>query len=45
MSQVEIRDHALWVKHIHGNEPLKQRILDMAAGETIKLAVNGSHGV
>jgi hypothetical protein len=22
MGMVEIRDHALWVKHIHENEPL-----------------------
>lgn len=45
MSFVEIKDHALWAKHIHGNKKLKEKILSMNAGDIIHLEVNGMNGV
>lgn len=45
LSLVEIRDHQIWAKHIHGNEPLKAKILTLVAGELIELEVNGFRGV
>ena len=44
MSIVEIRDHALWIKHIHGNETLKEKLLGLQAGELIQLEVDGQVG-
>jgi len=44
MSIVEVRDHALWAKHIHGNEPLKQKILELPEKELIELVVDGWRG-
>ena len=45
MSVVEIRDYALWPKHIHENEQLKEKILGMKAGELIELEVDGFRGM
>ncbi len=45
MSFVEVRDHALWAKHIHGNKELKEKILAMEAGDIIHLEVGGVRGV
>ena len=45
MSLVEIRDHALWIKHIHQNEALRQELLQLAAGELIELQVDGFRGM
>ncbi len=45
MSFVEVRDHALWVKHIHGNKSLQDRIRAMQEGELIELKVNGVRGM
>jgi len=44
MSHVEVRDHALWVKHIHGNDPLKNKILSLLQGELIQLIVDDWRG-
>ena len=41
MSHVEVRDHALWAKHIHGNEPLKEKILSLSQGQLVELIVDG----
>ena len=41
MSFVRVRDHALWVRDIYGNEALKARIVEMAPGEEIELEVEG----
>jgi len=41
MSFVEVRDYALWVDHIHGNEPLQERITAMEPGARIELEVDG----
>jgi hypothetical protein len=42
---VEIRDHALWLKHIHGNKSLKNKLLDLEEGEAVHLQVDGVIGV
>ena len=39
MSLVEVRDHALWTKHIRGNDPLKAEITELSAGCRIELEV------
>lgn len=44
MSHVEVRDHALWAKHIYGNEPLKEKILNLSQGQLIELVVDGWRG-
>ncbi len=41
---VEIRDYQVWAKHIHGDEALKRRILDMWPGELIELEIGGLSG-
>jgi hypothetical protein len=41
---VEVRDHALWPKHIHGNDALKTRLLALPAGALIELRVDGVRG-
>lgn len=45
MSFVEVRDHALWVEDIHGNEALQDTICAMKPGEQIELKVNGVRGM
>ncbi len=45
MSLVEIRDHALWIKHIHKNEPLKEVLMNLPAGDLIELKVDGFQGM
>ena len=45
MSMVEVRDHALWIKHVHGNEPLKERLLALQGGELVELQVAGVRGM
>ena len=45
MSLVEVRDHALWIKHIHGNEPLKERLLALPGGTLIELQVASVRGM
>ena len=45
MSYVEIRDFALWPKHIHGNDELRDRILSLDAGTLIELEVDGFRGM
>lgn len=44
MSLVEIKDHALWIKHIHQNEALKTVLNDLPAGNLIELRVDGYRG-
>jgi hypothetical protein len=45
MSVVEIRDYALWPKHIHQNEELKNKIVAMTEGDLIELEVEGFRGM
>jgi len=42
---VEIRDHALWLKHIHGNNPLKSKLLALEEGQLVHLEVDGLKGI
>ncbi len=44
MGMVEIRDYQIWAKHIHGDEALKRRILDMWPGELMELEIGGLSG-
>jgi hypothetical protein len=42
---VEIRDYALWPKHIYHDQSLKEHILAMSAGDLIELEVDGFRGM
>ena len=44
MSFAQVRDYALWVRDIYGNEPLQERIISMEPGEHIELQVEGFRG-
>ncbi len=44
MAVVEVRDHALWIKHVHGDEDLSARLRGLSAGALIELAVDGVRG-
>jgi hypothetical protein len=44
MSIVEVRDHALWAKHIHGDEALRKKIIGLNQGSVIELVVDGWRG-
>jgi hypothetical protein len=44
MAKVEVRDHAMWIKHIHGDVALADRLLAMSAGSLIALNVDGVSG-
>ncbi len=45
MSRVEVRDHALWIKHIHKNEALKSTLTNLAAGDLVEISVDGFRGM
>jgi len=45
VSLVEIRDHALWIKHIHENEPLREKLSTLAGGSLVELEVDGFRGM
>ena len=45
MSIVEIRDYALWPQHIHGNDVLKHKLLQLEEGVLIELVVGGIRGM
>ena len=45
MSLVEIRDHALWIKHIHQNDALREELMNLDAGALIELQVDGFRGM
>jgi len=42
---VEIRDHALWLKHIHGNNELKNALIKLEEGQLAHLVIDGVKGV
>jgi len=42
--RVEVRDHALWIKHIEGAEPTLQWLLGIPGGQVIRLIVDGVAG-
>lgn len=45
MAQVEVKDRAIWVGHIHGDAKLTARLAALAPGETVRLRVDGQIGV
>jgi hypothetical protein len=45
MSIVEVRDHALWIKHIHANDALQQKLLALKGGELVELEIDGFRGM
>ncbi len=45
MSIVEIRDHAVWIKHIRKNEGLKTVLTNLPAGALIELRIDGYRGM
>jgi hypothetical protein len=45
MAYVEVRDYALWPKHIHGDDELKTNLLRLHQGQLIELEVDGFCGV
>ena len=44
MAMAEVRDHALWIKHIHGDDTLNAKLSQMPAGTMIELVVEGFRG-
>jgi hypothetical protein len=44
LGHVEICDHVVWAKHIHGDNGLRDEILRLDAGTVIKLKVDGHVG-
>jgi len=44
MPLIEIRDYALWPKHIHGDEALRDRLLALAEEELVELEIDGFRG-
>lgn len=45
MAQVQVRDRAIWTKHIHGDPALAERLEGLRAGETVQLRVAGKTGL
>ncbi len=44
MAKVEVRDHALWIKHVHGDAALAAKLSGLSAGSLIELRVDGVSG-
>ena len=44
MAMAEVRDHALWIKHIHGDNALTSKLDTIVAGALIELIVDGFRG-
>ena len=44
MGLVEIRDHAIWLKHIHGDEALIRKLTDLPEKSLIELRVRDYRG-
>lgn len=44
MAEVQVRDYAMWIGHIHGDDSLKERLDGLAAGEAVRLYVAGKPG-
>ena len=45
MGLVEIRDHAIWVKHIHEADDLVKKLMDLPGGKLIELEIDGFKGM
>jgi hypothetical protein len=44
MAEVQVRDYAMWIGHIHGDDSLKRKLDGLAAGEAVRLYVAGKPG-
>lgn len=44
MANVEIRDHVIWLKHIHDDAEVVRRLSGLSAGQTVELVVDGVRG-
>jgi hypothetical protein len=44
MAQVEVRDHVIWLKHIHGDAPAVEQLRALAPGDVVELVVDGVPG-
>jgi hypothetical protein len=45
MAQVEVRDYALWTKHVHGDEGLRTRLESLEPEQTVTLRIAGEEGL
>lgn len=45
MAHVEVRDYALWTKHVHGDEALRTLLESLKPEQTITLRVAGEEGL
>lgn len=45
MAHVEVKDHALWTEHVHGDEELRARLDSLEPEQTITLRVAGEEGL
>ena len=45
MGLVEIRDHALWIKHIHQDSALTKKLAGLEAGDLVELEIDGFRGM
>jgi hypothetical protein len=44
-SKVEVTDHQIWIRHVHGDAALKARLERLEPGALVTLRVNGIEGV
>jgi hypothetical protein len=44
LAEVEVRDHALWIKHVRGDAALAAWLAAMPAGADVDLEVGGVRG-
>ena len=44
MASTTVSDYVIWAKHIHDDPELVARVLNMWAGETLQLEVDGVRG-
>jgi hypothetical protein len=45
MARVEVRDYVLWIKHIHGDDALREKLGGLSPGEVVTLLVDGREGL
>ena len=44
MAKVKITDNSIWLKHIEGDHPLRQRLEALRAGQVVDLEIDGVVG-
>lgn len=45
MASVEVRDYVMWLKHIHGDDEVRERLAALGPGEVVTLRVDGRKGL